>query len=328
VGRHRTKDRHLPPRVYLNHGAYYYVSGGRWTRLSADLAEAKAKWADIEGVQVAPPGTMAALIARYLEEVTPGKAPKTQRNERNQAALISAFFGPMVPGDVRPMHVAQYTDRRGKSAPVAANREKSLLSHIFTVAMRWGIVDTNPCRGVRRHRETPRSRYVTDAEFRTVWEGGNQTIRDAMDLSYLTAQRIGDVLKMSLRDDHGDTLQVTQGKTGARISIQVTPALRTVLDRCRARGSIRGMTLLHGRGGAPYTYDGFSTMWGRAMRKSGVDRFTFHDLRAKALTDLERAGVPRPDIQALAGHASGVMTERYIRAREVVKATALTRAIG
>lgn len=38
--RPRRYDRHLPPRLYHRHGAYWHVVGGRWTRLAADLATA------------------------------------------------------------------------------------------------------------------------------------------------------------------------------------------------------------------------------------------------------------------------------------------------
>ena len=40
----------LPPRMYLKHSAYYYVSReNKWIRLSEDKAIAFSKWAEIEG---------------------------------------------------------------------------------------------------------------------------------------------------------------------------------------------------------------------------------------------------------------------------------------
>lgn len=319
--------------MYKRSGAYYYVFRNKWTRLSANLGEAKAMWAEIEGVpDPRGHGSINALIARYLEEITPTKAKTTHRNDEAAAELLKAFFGHMLPEAVRPMHVAQYLRSRADSgAPVAGNREKALLSHVFTMGMEWGIVDFNPCKGVRRNPEKPRERYVKDAEFKKVWEVGNQTVRDAMDLAYLTAQRIGDVLTMQPSDDRGNVLMVKQNKTGARVAITVTPALRAVLDRCRARGSIKGLTLLHTRHGQPYTVSGFSSMFTRPRNKlvaeGKIEHFTFHDLRGKALTDLKRAGVPKDEIQALAGHATGAQTEAYFKAREYTPATALDRAI-
>jgi len=50
-------------------------------------------------------------------------------------------------------------------------------------------------------------------------------------------------------------------------------------------------------------------MWNRVQLKwaeSGGQRFTFHDIRAKALTDAK----------SLAGHATSSMTDHYIKQRE------------
>lgn len=57
-------------------------------------------------------------------------------------------------------------------------------------------------------------------------------------------------------------------------------------------------------------------MWNRVQVKwaeSGGQRFTFHDIRAKALTDANGMGL---DAQSLAGHATSAMTEHYIKQRE------------
>lgn len=60
-------------------------------------------------------------------------------------------------------------------------------------------------------------------------------------------------------------------------------------------------------------------MWNRVQVKwadQGGQRFTFHDIRAKALTDAKAKGM---DAQSLAGHATSAMTEHYIKRREFKK---------
>ena len=64
-------------------------------------------------------------------------------------------------------------------------------------------------------------------------------------------------------------------------------------------------------------------MWNRVQIKwaeQGGARFTFHDIRAKALTDAKNLGM---DAQTLAGHSSAAMTEHYIKQREFKKVTPL-----
>lgn len=64
-------------------------------------------------------------------------------------------------------------------------------------------------------------------------------------------------------------------------------------------------------------------MWNRAQVKwanSGGERFTFHDIRAKSLTDAKRMGF---DAQSLTGHASASMTKHYIKQRVFKRIRAL-----
>lgn len=70
--------------------------------------------------------------------------------------------------EIRPMHITKYLDIRGIKAPIRANREISLLSHIFSYAMRWGQIDRNACLGVAKHPEKGRDRYISDQEFEGV----------------------------------------------------------------------------------------------------------------------------------------------------------------
>ena len=43
--RPRKHNKHLPPCVYIKHGAYYYVKAGRWHPLGRDLREALLTYA-------------------------------------------------------------------------------------------------------------------------------------------------------------------------------------------------------------------------------------------------------------------------------------------
>lgn len=59
-------------------------------------------------------------------------------------------------------------------------------------------------------------------------------------------------------------------------------------------------------------------MWDRACKAARVDDAHLHDLRAKAITAVNRQG---KNAQALGGHATEAMTKRYIRARDTIFAT-------
>jgi integrase len=316
MGRKRKTDKGLPARVYRHHGAYYFVgTDGKWTRLGTTEAEMYAGMAEIRLER--PSRIMHDVIARYRKEIIPTKAPRTQRDNEKELALLAQAFGHMIPDSITPQHIYQYMDAR--AAPIRANREKALLSHVFRYAIRWGIATDNPCRLVSRNPERPRSRYVEDAEFRAVLDRAPPAMRAAMRIAVLTGMRQGDLLRLTLQHCRDDGIHVAQAKTGARQVFDWTPALRSAVEESRATPRrIASMHLIVSRDGTRYTSSGFQTAWQRLMDDclaAGViaERFTFHDLRAKA-------GSEHSDAQRLLGHQSPTTTKRiYIRKPDHIK---------
>ncbi|AEJ02213.1 integrase family protein [Nitrosomonas sp. Is79A3] len=330
----RKTNLHLPPRMYLYEGkrkpTYYTITiHNERINLSHDLREAKRKLLEIEeGRPIA--GTISELIERYMKEISPKKAPKTHKDEISNSKFLLDVFGKMNPVDLRPVHVAKYLDKRAKVAPVRANREKSLLSHIFTMAMRWGIVDANPCKGVARNKETPRDRFITDAELASFSEYAISTgetgrlLAEVARLAYLTGQRRGDLLKLRLDQITDDGILIIQGKTRAKVLIQWTVSLRDCVSKLRASPRpVQGMFLICTKKGQPYADAGFKSVWGNVMSAwcdLGNERFTFHDLRAKAITRMIEDG---RNASNLSGHAGDAMINKVYDRRAVKKSKAV-----
>lgn len=229
----------------------------------------------------------------------------------------------MRPRDIKPRHVAAFHDRRGSTAPVSANRELSLLSHVFTKAIRWGAVEHNPCKGIERHTESPRDRYVTHEEFWAVRDRASAPVAIAMDLAVLTGQRQADLLTLTRQQLTEDGILFRPGKTkrsGASILIAWSPALETVVEAAKSLSDdVASMYVICDERGQRINIESFRTAWQRLQRQlfeEGVlkDRFTFHDLRAKAGTDAENS--------ELLGHASRAMFERVYRRKPRVVAPA------
>ena len=265
-------------------------------------------------------GSVGALIEKYMIEIAPRKAKSTYQGNLIEAKNLKDVFGKMPVLEIRPMHIAKYLDIRGIKAPIRANREISLLSHIFSYAMRWGQIDRNPCIGVAKHPEKGRDRYISDQEFDCVKKLASELIATVMDFAYITALRKGDILNLRLDKITDEGILITQSKTGAKQLYEWTDGLIEVVNRAKAlKRPIRGFYLFCTRQGQPYSDSGFKAMWNRLQIKwaeSGGQRFTFHDIRAKALTDAKRLGM---DVQSLAGHATLAMTEHYIKQREFKK---------
>lgn len=345
VGRRRKSRLDLPPRVYVSHGSYFFAHpSGKWEKLAkvGEEAEMRRRWAMLED----PSGTVdtvAALLDDYLVSYAKAnKAARTYKDNCSEAEFLKAYFGLMRPQDVLPRHVGQYLDI-GLEADrgVRANREKALLSHVFTWAMRhekWGTMITiNPCRGVHRNKETKRIRIVEDHEFQAVYTRAPSNVQRLMTLVYRTLQRPEDLLKIGPRNiitrevdgKKCKVLQVKQGKTGATVEIIVTDDVEAAIAQ---EGNIVYPTFIHTtaeakrvKPGQKYTYSGINSMFRRALDayRKEIEEATGHkpppfgiyDLKGKGATDMYRAGIPLEKIQQLAGHDSVTTTEIYIKAR-------------
>jgi integrase len=329
VGRRRKSNHNLPPRVVINHGAYYYIhKSGKWEKLSrvGQEADMRRKWALLED----PAGisnTTSALIDEYLVKVAPKKAERTCEDNKKEAEYLRAYFGKMKPENILPMHVGAYLETRAEGgAPVRANREKALLSHIFTWAMRqekWGTrITFNPCRGVHRNPEKKRERMIEDAEYNAVYALATKSVQLLMDLIYRTCQRPEDLIvagtanikTVDISGTNTKIMRIRQLKTGKLVEIIVTPEIENIIQRA-ASDKINGLTFVHDRKGQPYTYDGLAAMFRRYVKKAGLSDFGMYDIKGKGATDMYRAGVPLEKIQMLLGHESVTTTEIYIKAR-------------
>lgn len=340
MGRTPTRNKHLPQgmRARWRGGVayYYYDSGAKPRReipLGKDYVEAVRKWAQERGRStVGDLVTFKHVADRYAREVIPTKAPATQEiNLRELTKLLSVFNAVPIPiDDIEPVDVRKYLDHR-RDAPVAANREKALLSHIFNFARAAGLTaKANPCAGVKGKPEKGRDAYIEDDVFAAVWEAAEAPLRDALDLAYLTGQRPADVLKLSRADIRGGELSVVQNKTGAKLRVEITGELAEVMKRLDSR-KVMGLALVCDAQGRPLSKFGLRGAFDRARDaaaakhpelEKAIRAFQFRDLRAKAGTDTEELrGMAAAKDQL--GHTSEGMTAHYVRHRrgKLVKPT-------
>ncbi|HRQ35271.1 MAG TPA: tyrosine-type recombinase/integrase, partial [Chiayiivirga sp.] len=226
---------------------------------------------------------------------------------------------------IRPVNVRQYMAWRSKTAPIRANREKALLSHLWNYARSVGYTDLpNPCAGIKGNRETGRDQYIEDAQFEAIWERADDCLRDAMDLAYLTGQRPADVLRLSEMDVRGGTVHIAQGKTRAKLRIEITTELEQLLARIRERKqahAVYSTRLIVNEQGRAIGTNAMSRRWARACAAAGITGLQFRDLRAKAATDKEESTGNIREAQRQLGHSNVRMTEHYTRNRAGAKVT-------
>ena len=309
MGRPKTKHPDLPPRMTARvnqDGSLRYYYGRKKVPLGSDLNKARMKWAELENGSSGEPAGVVLAADRWEREELSKRAYKTQVDYTRSLRELKTAFKDFSLADIKPMHVRQYLDKR--SAKIAGNREIAVLSIVFNWARETGLTDVpNPCLGVRKNREKPRSRYVSTAEYEAVWLKGCPELQDAMDLALLTSQRASDVLAMTRQDISEGHLWVRQGKTGKRVGIRIDGRLKDVIERILARPrKVSTMFLIAGQDGQRLT------IWqleGRFDKAKGDADWQFRDLRAKAVSD-------EPDLATAskrAGHSDEKVTASVYR---------------
>jgi integrase len=337
------RARHRPGKTY-----YFLDTGGRPRReiaLGTDYVAAVQKWAELTVTNAAPAITFKDLADQYVREALPLKAPRTRKDNITELGNLLTFFNdpPVQLEEIEAMHVRQYMDWRGKAAPVRANREKALLSHMWNFAREKGITNLpNPCRGVKGFREDGRDVYVGDEIYQAVYACASGPLKDALDLAYMTGQRPADVRKMSVTDVREGLLSVQQGKTQAKLRMRTTTEdgkpneLGKLLERIAARKKtmkVTDLALICGANGMRMTESALDNAFGRAREKAAlkvqekqpamaveIRAFQFRDLRAKAGTD-KADGASMQEAQRQLGHSTMKMTEHYVRKGNVVTPT-------
>ncbi len=316
MGRRRRIDRHLPQRVYLVHGSYWFrPKDGKAVNLGRDLAAALAAYATLIGGQWAG-RTLGDVIDRYRTEVLPLKrSAVTRADQTRQLERLKIAFGTMLPDTVTAQHCYAYQDGRrgakGQRVPVAARHEIALLGHVFAKAIRWGVATQNPARGLDLGARSTKRAQVTLEQVEALKKLTGERMRVAIDLAVSLGQRRGDLLKLKREHLTAEGVYIEQSKTGAKVLIEWSPDLEAIVARAKALSpQIPGDYLIRKRNGRPYTPRGFTAIWQRLMAKhveAGGTRFSFHDLRS---VSADGAATPEEARDRL-GHASVETTKRH-----------------
>ena len=327
MGRRRRSQLDLPPRMHMKSGTYYYVTTSlprKWISLGKDLSAARKMWAQIEaGLDHST--SLSMLIDEWTEtEAYTGLSLNTRRVYKSAIKQIKAVFADFSSVvEIRPHHIASWLDEH--DSKVMANTGKSILSNVLAIAVRRGLIDRNPANEVDNLTVKRRTRYLTDEEYLAIRSCAHPVLAAAMDLSYATGSRIGDVLEIHLSHISAEGLLVRQEKTGKLQLFSRNPALDKAIDNARAiPRAVRGMFLLCTERGKKYQYAVLNRLWIEARTAADVEDAQFRDIRAKSATDAKRGG---QDYQAILGHTTKAMSDSYIKIEDAQIVEPLKRVL-
>lgn len=264
--------------------------------------------------------TVGALLDN-LEKDYETRRLKSRREVRTHLRPLRTAFGTMRSVRVTSVTIADYiAARRAEGLSDATiDRETELLHRAFSLATECDpplVAWVPKVPRLVRKGANAREGFVDRADFeRLVAELPREVLPDLARWGYYTGMRLGEVRSLTWdgydRETRTMRLPGKRAKTGRTraISLEGWPELAAVIERRLAERRLDSSLVFHnGRGGR---VGDFYTSWSRALRRAGVRRFTFHDLRRTAVRNMIRAGVDRDVAKRISGHETDEIFTRY-----------------
>lgn len=272
---------------------------------------------DIEIEREAP--TVAELINRF---VTEHAEPRLRAHTvRHYKMLIDRHIRPHFGAYTKVADVA-FADIDGlhrkvtrDGGPYIANRVVGVLSKMFALAIRWGMRDDNPARGIEKNYEVKRKRYLSGDELGRLTVAlatySNQQAANIIRLILLTGCRRGEAMAARWADiDLNAGVWTKPGSTTKHKTDHVAPLsapARQLLSEIDRRSE---WVFPSEKGTAGHVVE-LATAWRAICKSAGITGLRIHDLRHSFASQLASGGASLPLIGALLGHSNPATTARY-----------------
>lgn len=264
----------------------------------------------------------APTLAGYAAEVMAENAARWSENYRQDVRGIFARHvlpglgrkkvADVTPADVRKLHNSL------KAHPALANKTLAVLSRTFAIAVTDAVRTGNPCKGIRKFHEEPRTRFLSDAEVHRLTSAlkqhPNQSAANAVRLLILTGARRNEALRATWdmfdferrvwtkpshhtkqRREHRTDLNTDTLALLAAMKEQAAPDCPFLFPRADGTAPVADI----------------KRAWKAILRAADLADVHLHDLRHTFASHLASGGVSLLQIGKLLGHTQPSTTQRY-----------------
>lgn len=236
------------------------------------------------------------------------------------ADLLPAF-GRMKISDITSRDIQQFlTKISARASPATANRFFALISKILSLGVEWQIIEKNPCRGIKKFKEsTGRERFLSKEEIKrflsALDEYGGNVSAQAIKFLLFTGLRLSEALETRWDDvdmEKGTLLiHMDRAKSGKSRHVVLNRLAQEVLRTMLEQRATDGIFVFPGKKIGQHL-SGPKRVFEAVRNKAKITEFRIHDVRhTYASTAAGSAGVNLFLLQKLLGHGSSQMTQRY-----------------
>ncbi len=312
------------------------------TKHQAEQAEARIKLEIFEGTYGGPKGNRS-----FIEFAETGFLPWAQEHKRSwredqyHVEVLKAFFNEKSFREITPMLLEKFkrerrqglTNRDQPRSAASVNRELACISKIFSLAVRNGQADSNPCSQVKRYPENnERSRYLTAEEesaLLAALNGSRSYLRPIVQFAINTGMRRGEILglKWSWVDFARGCIRLPADatKNGKPRTVPMNQVVRKVLGASHRGGTVKPDELVFKNPRTRGSLSDVKKSFRAACDDAKLEDFRFHDLRHTFGTRLADTGADPFVIAEVMGHSDLRMTKRYCHATDHRKQGAVER---
>lgn len=271
MNRKRKSSKGLPRRVYIKHGAYYFVSlepircpktglMKKWIRLAGE-DEGESKMLTALGALLGSPvlieGSMAHACSEFKSSKLASYEPETQATYGRYLAVIADAFEAFHASQVTTKDCADFLRDRFKMTPNTAQKYTALMSKLFKFIIgELGLRQDNPIDqlDLSNYKTTRRTVLPTHTQIKQIRNAGmmSKPRKDTglsiptasgpmfaciIDMSYLLWARAIDIRMLKESQIENGRIRITPSKTqktsGKMVDITITPAIQRVIDQAR-----------------------------------------------------------------------------------------------
>ncbi|MDA2918043.1 tyrosine-type recombinase/integrase [Desulfobacterota bacterium AH_259_B03_O07] len=278
----------------------------------AQIAEGK-----FEIAQTKEPVLLDKFAERYIEEYSKPNKRSWKRDITSIKTLLKFFSGKNL-NQINSWQIEKYKAIRQKDisrnkkliAKATINKELSCLKTMFNKAIDWGFITVNPVKRVKLFPERPNKlRILSNNEFQTLYKTSSDFLKPILVIALNSGMRRSEILNLK-HDDidlNQEYLTVRDSKNNESRSI---PLNKTLKETIRPLLKNNNNEYLFGDQIIKQIRRVESEFY-KALRLSGINKCTFHDLRHTFASRLVMAGYDLVTVGELLGHKDIKMTKRY-----------------
>lgn len=269
----------------------------------------------LEGVATKKASTLALDRIRIARHIKP--LIGSTRITALTTGMVERMMQDIADGKVKAEATPHTRGGRG-----AASRTVGLLSGIFAFALRRGLCNESPTKGVKRYRDNSRERFLSPKELGILGDalaaaeasGAHPSVLAIIRLLALTGARKNEIrcLSWSEVDLEGGRLNLADSKTGKRAIPLGAPAIAILAGLERSGSDLVFPDPRYSK----EPIRGLDWAWVQLRTRAGLPDLRIHDLRHSFASTGLSSGQAIPMIGKILGHAHQSSTARYAHLAE------------